>query len=111
MHAYPTAGRANLVLGTNGVPVYAAIGIALSCAGAIFACTRRRAPASVYASEMYQLSSRSHRIFALASVAFALAFAPALKWTVLAVPLLAVYTLVLIFYLSSFARGFSGEDE
>ena len=91
--------------------MYAAIGIGLSCAGALFALVRSRAPASFYAAGVYNMTVRSHRAFAIASVAFAAAFALALVWRPLSVPLLALYTLANIFYLSSFARGFSSEDE
>jgi hypothetical protein len=110
-HAYPTAGRANLQAGANGTFVYAVIGIVLGCAGALVAFARSRTPASFYAADVYHMTARSHRTFAIVSAAFAVAFACALIWPVFAVPLLALYTLAIIFYLSSFARGFSGEDE
>jgi hypothetical protein len=91
--------------------IYALAGLALSLAGAIVALTRGRAARSFYAAEVYHLTVRSHRRFAAVSAAVAAGFLAALRWPGLAIPLLAVYTLLLILYLSSFARGFSGEDE
>jgi hypothetical protein len=91
--------------------LYALLGLGLSLAGAMFALTRARAPRSFYAADVYHLTLRSHRRFAALSAAFAAAFLLALRWPQLDVPLLAVYTLALVLYLSSFARGFSGEDE
>lgn len=93
-------------------PMYAGIGVALSCMTVLFALLRARAPASFYASGVYNMTAQSHRTFAIISIAFACAFLVAYALPqVIAVTLLAVYTLVLIFYFSSFARGFSGEDE
>ena len=57
------------------------------------------------------MTRRSHRRFAALSGAFAAGFAASLRWPVINLPLLAAYTLLLVLYSSSFARGFSGEDE
>jgi hypothetical protein len=91
--------------------VYTLLGLGLSIAGGVLALTRGRAPRSFYATDVYHMTMRSHRRFALLSAAFASGFLMALFWPVLAIPLLAVYTLLLVIYASSFARGFSGEDE
>jgi hypothetical protein len=92
--------------------MYAGIGVALSCITVAFALLRARAPASFYASGVYNMTAQSHRTFAIISIAFAFAFLVAYALPqVIAVTLLAAYALVLIFYFSSFARGFSGEDE
>ncbi len=91
--------------------VYAWAGLALCAGGAAFALTRRRSPHSFYAADVYGMTERSHRRFALLSAGFAGGFALALRWPILDVPLLAIYVLLLVLYLSSFARGFSGEDE
>jgi len=93
------------------VRAYAALGLGLSLGGAALALTRARGRRSFYASDVYHMTARSHRRFAALSALFAVASALALLWPVLAIPLLAVYALLLILYLSSFARGFSGEDE
>ena len=90
---------------------YALLGLALSLGGAVLALNRGRAPRSFYAADVYHMTVRSHRRFALVSAAFAGAFVLAVRWPVLEIPLLAVYVLLLVLYASSFARGFTGEDE
>jgi hypothetical protein len=91
--------------------LYAVLGIVLSLGGAALAFTRGRAPQSFYAADVYHMTGRSHRRFALLSIVFAAGFVLALRWPLLDLPLLALYTLLLVLYASSFARGFSGEDE
>jgi hypothetical protein len=89
---------------------YAILGLLLSLSGAALALTRR-APRSFYAADVYHMTLRSHRRFAATSGAFAGGFLGALRWPVLDLPMLAVYTLLLVLYASSFARGFSEDDE
>ena len=91
--------------------MYAIIGLVLCAAGGLLALTRARAPRSFYAADVYHMTRRSHQGFAAASAAFATGFLIALRWPILDIPLLAVYTLLLVLYASSFARGFSGEGE
>jgi hypothetical protein len=91
--------------------VYAILGLALSLGGGTLALWRARAPRSFYAADVYHMTRRSHRRFAALSAAFAAGFAASLRWPVINLPLLAAYTLLLVLYSSSFARGFSGEDE
>ncbi len=91
--------------------VYAILGLCLSIGGGITALLRAGGKPSFYAGAVYHMTSRSHRRFAALSAAFAVGFSAALRWPVLDIPLLAVYTLALVLYGSSFARGFSGEDE
>jgi hypothetical protein len=76
--------------------VYAIAGAALALAGALLALTRARRP---------------HRRFAALSSVALLGFFVALRWPFIVLPLLAIYTLAFVLYASSFARGFSGEDE
>jgi hypothetical protein len=57
------------------------------------------------------MTLRSHRRFAALSAGFAAGFLAGLRWPVVVTPLLAVYTLLLVLYASSFARGFSDQDE
>jgi hypothetical protein len=90
---------------------YALLGLALSAGGAALACTRGRATRSPYAVDVYHMTARSHRRFAALSAIFAGGFVLALRLTPIEIPLLAVYTLLLVLYASSFARGFSGDDE
>ncbi len=91
--------------------LYALAGVLASLSGAGVALARTRGARSFYAADVYHMTQRSHRRFAAASVVFAAAFIAALRWPVLTIPLLAVYALLLVLYLSSFARGFSGEDD
>jgi FtsH-binding integral membrane protein len=92
--------------------MYAIIGIVLSIAAALFALRQARKSASFYANDVYHMTARSHRNFIVVSLGFAAVFALALRLAqAAAITLLAVYTLLLILYLSSFARGYSGEDE
>jgi hypothetical protein len=92
--------------------MYAIIGIVLSVAAALIALRQARKPATSYAADVYHMTARSHRNFVVASLLFAVGF----EWAsrapqIIAIVLLGVYTLLLIFYFSSFSRGFSGEDE
>jgi hypothetical protein len=89
---------------------YAILGLCASIGGAITALIRAGRQ-SFYAATVYHMTTRSHRRFALLSAAFAVGFIGALRWPVLNLPLLAVYTLALVLYASSFARGFSDDDD
>jgi hypothetical protein len=91
--------------------VYTVVGLALSLGGCAIALWRSRGPHSFYAADVYHMTRRSHRRFAALSAAFAAGFALALRWPAVNAPLLAVYVLLLILYASSFARGFTDEDE
>jgi hypothetical protein len=92
--------------------IYAGIGAALSCGAAAVAFLRSRAArGSSYAEGVYHMTERSHRRFAALSTAFGAGFLAASRWPGFVIPLLAVYTLLLVLYASSFARGFSGEDD
>lgn len=91
--------------------LYALAGLLASLAGTALALARARGGRSFYAADVYHMTQRSHRRFAAASAVFGAGFLIALRWAMLTIPLLAVYALLLILYLSSFARGFSGEDD
>ena len=92
--------------------MWAALGLALSAANAVFAWRRSgRAPANFYESDVYGMTPQTHRRYAAAAAFFALTFAAALFVKAIpAVPLLAAYVLFAIFYYSSFLRGFSDEE-
>jgi hypothetical protein len=90
---------------------YALFGIGLALAGGAFAFNRARARRSFYAADVYHLTARSHRRFAALSGVFAAGFLFALRWPPFEIPLLAVYTLLLVLYATSFARGFSSEED
>lgn len=87
-------------------------GLVLSLFVAIFAAFKsRRAATNYYAANVYGMTPHSHRVYAAVSAVFAglFAYSLAAPW-VPAVPLLAVFVLIFIFYFSSFARGFSDEE-
>jgi hypothetical protein len=90
---------------------YAAFGLLLSLAGAAFAFSRERAAHSFYAADVYHLTARSHRRFVALSALTAAGFVIALRWPIIELPLLALYTLLLVLYASSFARGFADDDQ
>lgn len=89
--------------------MWAWIGIVVAALGGLVALRNARGPVrSFYAAEVYGMSRRSHARFALLSGAFVAAFAAALFLPMLPpIPILAVYTLLLVLYGASFARGFS----
>jgi|HubBroStandDraft_6_1064221.scaffolds.fasta_scaffold45530_2 hypothetical protein len=91
--------------------MWAWIGAAVAMAGALLGTRNARSrTTNPYAAGEYGMGRRSHARFALASAAFAVAFAGAGAFVRGAViPLLAVYVLLLILYLTSFARGFSDQ--
>lgn len=91
--------------------VYVIAGIVLSVLGAVLALARGRSAPSFYARDVYAMTGRSHVAFAAISAAFALAFVGSLRVPALGVPLLAVYTLLLVLYGASFLRGYGGEEE
>jgi hypothetical protein len=93
--------------------MWAWIGLGCAAVGAALALRRARTgAASFYEHEVYAMTRTSHVRFALVSLAFAGAFLVVLlfRWPA-AVPVLAVYTVLLLLYGSSFVRGAVGEDE
>lgn len=87
-------------------------GLILSLFVVVFALFKsRRTATNYYAAHVYGMTAHSHRVYAAVSAVFAGSFAFSLtaEW-VPAVPLLAVFVLIFIFYFSSFARGFSDEE-
>jgi hypothetical protein len=88
-----------------------AVGLALCCITLGVALYKsKRSGAEYYAHEVYGMTARAHLAYARLSVLFAAAFAAAFFIAAIpAVPLLAAYALIFIFYFSSFARGFGEE--
>lgn len=89
-----------------------AVGLALCCIVIVVALAKsRRATPDYYAAEVYGMTARTHGAYASLSMLFALLFiAGFFTRAVPAVPLLGAYALIFIFYVSSFARGFSDEE-
>lgn len=91
--------------------MYAVAGIVIALAAAVFAFSRAARGGGVYATDLYHMTARTHRRFGIVSIVFAALAALSLALRAIEIPVLAIYTLVLILYGSSFVRGFSGEDE
>jgi hypothetical protein len=108
-HPAAPFGRSAAAARVHHADVWAWIGIAAAAIGGLVALRNARSPArSFYAAEVYGMSRRSHTRFALLSGAFVAAFLiAAFAPIVPAVPILAVYTLLVVLYAASFARGFS----
>ncbi len=88
--------------------MWSAIGAILCVAGGLAALLRARHPAGSGYDAEYGMTRRSHLRFAWVSAAFLAAFGlTALVHALPAIPIVAVYTLLLILYATSFARGFS----
>jgi hypothetical protein len=89
----------------------ASAGLAVTVFVAAFALWRSRvASTNYYETHVYGMTAQTHVRYAAVSLLFAGSFALAFFAAfVPVVPLLAVYTLVAVFYFSSFARGFSDE--
>jgi hypothetical protein len=79
---------------------------------AIAVVKSRRPSGGYYERDVYGMLPRTHVRYAFISAFFAALFAAQLAGVlpVPDVPLLAVYVLVFVFYVSSFVRGFSDEE-
>ena len=93
--------------------MWAWIGAALALLGTGIGIWRARRPAlSYYEAHVYHMTSRSHVRFAAVSAAFAVLFVVGAVYPRLpAVPLLGIYTVLIVLYGASFVRGAAGEDE
>jgi hypothetical protein len=92
--------------------MWASLGLVLSALVAVAAAWRSaRRSTNYYEVDVYGMTPASHRKYAAVSLVFAAVFVAALFTPLVpAVPLLAVYAVIAIFYLSSFVRGFSDEE-
>jgi hypothetical protein len=92
--------------------MWPALGLALALFTASFSWWRSRGGSrSYYASDVYGMTATTHLRYAFVSLLFALAFTLGLFLRgVPAVPLLAAYVVVVVFYFSSFVRGYSDEE-
>lgn len=89
------------------------IGFLASLGLALLAWRLSSRPAgNVFESDVYGMSSRTHRAYAAAGLGFAVLFAAGIfRREVPTVPILAAYTVIAVLYGASFIRGASGEDE
>ncbi|MFN2448285.1 MAG: hypothetical protein ABR508_00630 [Candidatus Baltobacteraceae bacterium] len=88
--------------------MWAAAGLALSLSVSLIAFFQsRRAAATYYEGEVYGMTPAVHRRYAAVALAFAGGFTTALLFPTLPVAvLMGGYVIFMVFYLSSFARGF-----
>ena len=93
--------------------MWSATGLAVALTVGAMALMRLRARSgNFYETELYGISASTYRRYALVSGIFALSFLASFFWSAVPpVPLLAVYALIAILFLSSFIRGAVGEDE
>jgi hypothetical protein len=93
--------------------MWAIVGLVLAMAGAVYGEVRSRSrEPGYYESQVYEMTALSHRRFAIASIAFAGAFALVFAIPVVPVlPVLGAYVVLLVLYFSSFVRGATGDDE
>jgi len=78
------------------------------------AAVRSRGPGGFYDNEVYGMTATTHRRYALAAAAFALAFFAVGWWwprTGATIWLFAAFVLFAIFYLTSYLRGASESDD
>ena len=89
------------------------MGFAACVAVVAAAWHRSRAGGGYYDAQVYAMTARTHRAYALASLAFAVffAFAFAFRREAAGVAGLALYAVIAIFYATSFLRGASDDDE
>ncbi|HEV2262169.1 MAG TPA: hypothetical protein VGR69_07795 [Candidatus Rubrimentiphilum sp.] len=88
-------------------------GFTLAIAVAALAFWRsRQAERTYYESEVYHMDTRAHARYAYAFVLLAAALGAAILWPVVpAIPIVAIFVLIAIFYGATFVRGAAGEDE
>ncbi len=113
MAAPPPLQRGPVSRRTAPNDVWSLIGLLLAAGIAALAWRRSRRSGGYYDSQVYAMTARTHRAYALASLAFAVFFAAALalRLDAAGVAALALYAVVAIFYIASFRRGASDENE
>ncbi len=87
-------------------------GLIAALAMALFARFRSRRAGGFYDAQVYAMTARTHRGFALAALAFAAFFAATLALGSESVGIvgLAAYAVVAVFYGTSFLRGASDDE-
>ena len=92
--------------------MWSMLGFLFSLALALLALTRSRALGGFYDADVYGMTVATHRRYAWVSFGFTVVFAATFLLRAPAVGLwaFAFFTLLAIFYLTSFLRGFSDHD-
>jgi hypothetical protein len=81
---------------------------------ALAAAARSRSPGGFYDAEVYGMTPRSHRRYAIVASAFALAFFAVAGWwprSGATIWLFAAFVLFAVFYLTSYLRGAYESDD
>ena len=93
--------------------MWSLLGLALALFIGIAAWRRSAAHGGYYDAQLYGMLSKTHRRYAVTSLAFALYFASAfaLRADTAGIAGLAAYALIAAFYGASFARGAADYDE
>ncbi len=93
--------------------MWSLIGLFVAVVVAALAWQRSRRSGGYYDAQIYAMTARTHRGYALASLAFAVFFVCTfvLRLDSAGVAGLALYAVIAIFYIASFLRGASDEDE
>jgi hypothetical protein len=93
--------------------MWSLVGLLSSIAVAACAWMRSRGGGGYYDAQVYAMSARTHRTYAIASLAFAVFFALTLglRRDSAGVAALALYAVIATFYITSFLRGASDDDE
>ena len=93
--------------------MWSTFGIACALGLAVFAFTRSRQSGGFYDAAVYGMTARSHRVYATASLALVVTFCVTLilRAENVALVAFAFFVLLAVFYLTSFLRGFSDDQE
>lgn len=93
--------------------IAALIGSVVALLLAVAAYLRSRAPGGFYDREVYGMTPAVHRRYAAIALGFALAFAAAARWFTAGATiwLYAAFVLFAVFYLTSYLRGASEDDD
>jgi hypothetical protein len=93
--------------------IWSLAGLVLAFGIAVAALYRSRARGGFYDTQVYGMTSASHRRYALVSLAFAAYFVCTVAWHLETAGIagLALYALIAVFYATSFLRGFADDDQ
>ena len=96
----------------EGRDVWSLAGAIAALATALFAWLRSRRAGGYYDAQVYAMTARTHRAYALAALAFAAFFGAtfALRRESVGIVGLAAYAVVAAFYGTSFLRGASDDE-
>jgi hypothetical protein len=93
--------------------MWSVLGLGCAIGLAVLALVRSRRAGGFYDSDVYAMTPVAHRAYATASLGFGAVFCATLVLHAdgVAIIALAAFTLLAVFYLTSFLRGFSDDQE